>query len=214
MTYLGFSSLYFEPDLQIYVSDFSIGLKSKGSEEVPMDRIVKFLVWLRDNFDFKIKMIAGDSFQSSMLFQLLRQEGFDTVVISPDTTRDPYLYLREQVSYNQLLLVKNGLLKKELEELVDDGKKFDHPFNGSKDIADSVVLAVYAGFKYFVQYLDITEKIRESLGVGRKLNGINKKFDKEEEYIEEHTNNGHLVYGDEKSIDILSNSDNKKWNFL
>lgn len=117
--------------------------------QIELSMIRQLLYRLRDDLNFRFKMITLDSYQSTDMMQQLRRARFRSDLLSVDKTVVPYYDLREALYEGRLAMpmVLSRLrpsdppvdvLRKELVELQDLGLKIDHPPNGSKDLADAL----------------------------------------------------------------------------
>lgn len=117
--------------------------------QIELSMVRQLLYRLRDDLNFRFRMVTLDSYQSTDMMQQLRRAHFKSDLLSVDKSIVPYYDLREALYENRLALptVLSRLrpsdppvdvLRKELVELQDLGLKIDHPPNGSKDLADAV----------------------------------------------------------------------------
>ena len=109
--------------------------------------IVYALIELRK---FRILKATLDGFQSQDTIQQFRRHRLEADYLSVDRNLEPYHDLREAIYEKRIdfppYMVKylshdthlTPVAVKELSELVDMGKKVDHPPNGSKDVADAL----------------------------------------------------------------------------
>ncbi|MGE0342563.1 MAG: hypothetical protein AB7O86_05805 [Porticoccaceae bacterium] len=106
---------------------------------------------LKDVRKFRLTTITMDGFQSTDTRQQLQRRRFEVEDLSVDKQILPYHDLREAIYEHRIEIppyianVRKGenvekveIAMKELEQLVDAGKKIDHPENGSKDVADAI----------------------------------------------------------------------------
>ena len=120
----------FNKNEKTFYIDFALGIEPCPQQEVPLSKVKDFIIYLIKNMGYPVASISADTFNSKQTLQDLEQEGYPTVSISVDRSRDPYLFLK-QLTYNkQILMPKIEPLKKELLKLRDNGKKVDHPING------------------------------------------------------------------------------------
>lgn len=117
--------------------------------QIELSTIRHLLYRLRDDLNFRFKLITLDSYQSTDMMQQLRRGRFRTDLLSVDKSVVPYYDLREALYDGRLALPTVlsrlrptdppiDILRKELVELQDLGLKIDHPPQGSKDVADAV----------------------------------------------------------------------------
>lgn len=141
-----------------FIVDWAVGFKASTKSGVPMSSIVQFINYLR-RIGYPIAGITGDK-PSIIALQELEILGFDTSYLSVDTTRTPYLTLKNKMYEGAVVGCVNKRLIREMKHLKDDGVMVDHPdkFNdnndgdlcgnkGGKDIADGVAGSFISAFK-------------------------------------------------------------------
>lgn len=127
-----------------YYIDWALGISPCKGQEIPLNKVCDFVIYLIKNLNYPVACISADTFQSKQTLQTFQEMNYTVDSISVDRSRDPYLFLRQLVYNKQLLMPKFEELKKELLQLKDDGKKIDHPpVTGSKDIADAVAGCIW-----------------------------------------------------------------------
>lgn len=142
-----------------------IQIKAPPGSEIEFAQIRKIIYWLKDKRGFKIVQVSYDGFQSVDSQQILRRQGFrveefslDKKLVGYSTFKDalyegraffPPAHGQTPDTPNDELraMARSGdpcaVLQIELKQLeLVDGKKVDHPKNGSKDVADSCAGAV------------------------------------------------------------------------
>lgn len=135
---------------ELYRMDFQIRITNLEGKELPLHKIITFIVWLR-KLGVNIRMCSTDGYQSTMLRQLLRKRGFDTDLVSVDKTDDAYIYLKDAHMDKRILFYSDDVYLLELFDLLHFSKKqkVDHPRKnakggkGSKDVADAVCGVIY-----------------------------------------------------------------------
>lgn len=137
------------------IIDCLVRMKAPAGGEVFLSEARRVFYALRDEFGFKLKRVTMDGFQSTDTDQQLRKRRFETEYVSVDRILTPYYDLRdaiyeERIEIPPLIVFMNPgdtivteVALKELGELVDNGKKIDHPHGGSKDVADAIAGVVY-----------------------------------------------------------------------
>ena len=137
------------------VIDFVLRIKAAPGTEVMLSDVRNIIYDLRDERKFKIKRATMDGFQSTDTRQQLNRRRIFADYLSVDKTKLAYEDLRESIYERRLDLppyftyLKKGdgvtvqILRKELVELTDTGRKVDHPARGSKDVADAVAGVVH-----------------------------------------------------------------------
>lgn len=132
------------------VIDCLIRIKARPGTEVILSDVRRIIYYLKEELGFRIQDVTMDGFQSTDTMQQLRKKRFRVTYLSVDRNTLPYEDLRESI-YDQRLdlppymtYMNHGdermvnVIKGELEQLSDTGKKIDHPPGGSKDLADAV----------------------------------------------------------------------------
>lgn len=137
------------------IIDMLYRVKAAPGTEILLQEIRHLIYNLRDDRKFKIRAVTMDGFQSTDTMQQLKRRRYRAEYLSVDRNKAPYEDLREAIYEGRLefprylTYVKVGgtekiqIAVKELTELTDNGKKIDHPPNGSKDVADAMAGVVY-----------------------------------------------------------------------
>lgn len=138
------------------VIDLLMRVKAPGGSEIFLGDIRRFIYMLRDERKFKLQVVTMDGFESTDTRQQLERKRFYADYVSMDKQLLPYYDLREAIYENRIEIppyfVRTDrvdgspiveIAVKELSELVDNGKKVDHPINGSKDVADAIAGVVF-----------------------------------------------------------------------
>lgn len=144
----GIACVHFQPE-GIYnkvVVDFVLQINPppKGHGEIDFEKIVDFVLWLRDN-GFTFKQVSFDQYQSRHSQTALRKRGIESKYISVDTSDEPYIHLRGVYESGLIAMYEHQVLTRELSQLEHDitTRKVLKPSNGSKDVADALCGAVY-----------------------------------------------------------------------
>lgn len=184
---------------------FSIGLQCPANDELSMIKVKDFLHYLKYDLGWNIAGVSCDGYQSLMLLQSLRLDGFTTSEVSMDILKNKecvgYTSFRNALLEKRIYLLKLHELIREITNLEKNETtgKIDHPRQSTtinketgekvksvgKDISDSLGGAVYNAILSVnldeLDYLD--QKILTNDGQGntyiRSLsteNAINKKF--------------------------------------
>lgn len=138
------------------VIDLLYRLRAAPGQEIMIGDIRRFIYHLRDDLGYKITEVTMDGFQSKDTEQQLnRKSGLTAYYLSVDKEKAPYHDLREAIYEKRLefppyeVEFKAGgpegvvdIACKELMELMDLGRKIDHPVGGSKDVSDSIAAVV------------------------------------------------------------------------
>lgn len=139
----------------IAVMDFVARLRPPPGRQIILSDIRQLIYYIRDDLGFNITKVTMDGFQSTDMMQQLQKKRFHVDYLSMDRKKIPYQDMRDAIYERRLEfpVYKNYLRHgdvelieitiRELEQLVDNGTKVDHPPGGSKDIADSIAGVVY-----------------------------------------------------------------------
>lgn len=182
---------------------FSVGLKCPPNDELSMIKVKDFLHYLKYDLGWNIAGVSCDGYQSLMLLQSLKLDGFTASEVSMDILKN-----KECVGYTTF---RNALLEKrinliDLHELIHEMTslekneatgKVDHPKQSikvvdgetiksvGKDIVDSLGGAIYNAVLSVnldeLDYLDQRILSREEMGTQyikdlSTANAINRKF--------------------------------------
>ena len=132
------------------VIDFLYRMKAPPGLEVHLGDARHVIYHLITDLGFKIKAVTMDGFQSVDTRQQLQKRRIMVDNLSVDKELLPYHDLREALYEDRIEFppyeanrnVGDGqlvdILTTELEQLMDLGRKIDHPKGGSKDVADCV----------------------------------------------------------------------------
>jgi hypothetical protein len=120
------------------VTEWAVGIEHKPGQQIPLFKVRAFLFWLTKKH-YPISLISLDGYQSADIMQVMKKNGYTTELVSVDRDAVPYMNLREAVYRGLHKFPMNDVLKTEMNELevIDAGKKVDHPIKGSKDLADA-----------------------------------------------------------------------------
>lgn len=135
----------------IIVIDMVLRLSAPTGSEIFLADVRKMIYSLKEDRNFKIVKMTMDGFQSTDTRQQFMRKGYDVEEVSCDKSLLPYSDLREAIYENRIEfppyivnIKKEGLVEptriivQELSELMDMGRKVDHPEFGSKDVADAI----------------------------------------------------------------------------
>jgi Homing endonuclease len=123
--------------------DLIMAITAGQTKPINFEKIQKFFMWLREACGFKFELVTADQYQSAMPMQMLESRKFNTGYLSVDRTKEPYLALRDALNEGRIELYDHPLLRDELDNLVENAGKIDHPDGKSKDVADAVAGAHY-----------------------------------------------------------------------
>jgi hypothetical protein len=137
------------------VFDCLCRMRPLPGRQIELSDMREVIYHLANERGFNIKTVTFDGFQSTDSIQQMRRKRYKTGYVSVDREVRPYHDLREAI-YDERLefpefmtIMKNGdtklveIAKREILQLIDTGKKIDHPAGGSKDVADAMAAVVY-----------------------------------------------------------------------
>lgn len=125
--------------------DFMLRIKAQPGEEIQF-RNVRQLIYEFSSHGFYLSRITTDTFQSVDMIQTLQARGYRAEVLSVDTSKAPYLVLRNAIYEGRVRSYCYSILADELKRLEDTPQKIDHPSGSgsSKDLADALCGVVYS----------------------------------------------------------------------
>jgi hypothetical protein len=114
---------------------------------------------------FQIGLITADGV-GAFLVQRLKQQGYDSEIISVDRTIEPYLTLKSCFNEGRITLYEYAPLEEELLFLEWNKKrnKVDHAPRRSKDVADALCGAVYNAVTKWPEYSGFNNSVSMSVG--------------------------------------------------
>lgn len=137
------------------VFDFLLRIKAMPGTEILLSEVRQYIYRLRDELKFRITGATFDGFQSTDTMQQFRKRRIAADYLSVDRSTLPYEDLREAIYEGRCefppyitYLTKGSderveIALQELMRLQFDGKKVDHPADGSKDVADAMAGVCY-----------------------------------------------------------------------
>jgi len=127
---------------KIYV-DLMMQIKAEKGREIDLAEITGIVYGLK-GMGFDIVKVTYDQFQSASSIQELNKHGFNASKLSVDRDLGPYETLKEGIYTGTVKYYRYEPAMMELRRLeLINGKKVDHPNNGSKDVADALAGAVF-----------------------------------------------------------------------
>jgi intein/homing endonuclease len=121
--------------------DFMLRIIPPQNGEIDYSKIRQLIFTLRDVYNFPIKKVTADQYQSADMLQLLDKAGFEVDVISMDRDDSHYLAARMAIMEGRVNMPMYEPFVDEITELVHDTTKakgkVDHRAGASKDVADS-----------------------------------------------------------------------------
>lgn len=137
------------------VFDCLLRIKAAPGTEIILGEVRQLIYHLKYDKKFRIQKVTMDGFQSTDSLQQFRKKRFEADYLSVDKTTLPYEDLREAIYERRVEFppyltyrVKGAderieIAVEELIRLQHDGKKVDHPTDGSKDVADAMAGVCY-----------------------------------------------------------------------
>lgn len=133
-----------------FVIDFVLRIKGHPGEEVLFKNVRK-LVYLFSQHGFHISNVTTDSYQSLEMIQSFQEQGYNAEVLSVDTSKDPYRFLRSVIYDRRVKCYDYPQLFAEIKNLEDTPMKIDHRPSGSKDISDAVTQVLWTLYREYNQ---------------------------------------------------------------
>lgn len=152
-----------DEDRPVIVFDMLLRMRPLPGKEIILSDVRRVIYELRDELGFRIKYVSLDGFQSKEFMQQLQKRRFNASYVSVDRNMLPYEDLRDAIYEERIefprymTYMKHGdtrqieVAYQEITQLIDTGKKVDHPPGGSKDVADAMaaVCSLLAGDRQF-----------------------------------------------------------------
>lgn len=115
-----------------------------GGDQISISKCREFFEDL-DRAGFWIEKITYDRNASEASLQILQSRGFKAELFSTDRSDVPWIEVADQFYYRRVFLYDYEPLREELFNVIHDreARKVDHPLDGSKDVADGFIGAVY-----------------------------------------------------------------------
>lgn len=128
----------------IYYVDFMLQVIPPVGDEIVLGEIRR-LIYDLSAHGYLITCISLDSWQSADTMQQFKQRGYQTLMVSVDTSLEPYENLKTALYENRVAMYGYEPILKELRQLEKDNKKkkIDHPAKGGKDVSDSLAGALF-----------------------------------------------------------------------
>lgn len=139
----------------VIVFDFLLRMRPMPGTEIILGDVRNVVYRLKDEIGFNIRGVTLDGFQSTDTIQQLNKRRFNAEYLSVDRNLLPYQDLRDAIYEERIefprymAYLRHGdadtvdIVYRELSNLIDIGKKVDHPPGGSKDIADAMAAVVH-----------------------------------------------------------------------
>lgn len=127
----------------VFEVDFYLRIKAQPGEEIVF-RNVRQILYEFSAHGFHLYKITTDTFQSVEMIQTLQAKGYRAEILSVDTSKEPYLVLRNAIYEGRLKAYRYSIVGEELKKLEDTPQKIDHPTGGSKDMADALCGSIFS----------------------------------------------------------------------
>lgn len=137
----GCGMTHYDYEQGIYYVDLIMRIPVSKDWNLRFQAIENLIDYLLAN-GFNIVLVTFDGWQSLNIIQILNSKGIKSEIYSVDKTSEAYDTLISLLLEKKLDYYYQELFIKELREIRFDGSKYDHPVNGSKDLADAVAGAV------------------------------------------------------------------------
>lgn len=121
---------------------FTVGLQCPANDELSMIKVKDFIHYLKYELGWNIKGVSCDGYQSLMLLQSLKLDGFNTKEVSMDILKNKecigYTTFRNVLVEQRIKLIKLHTLLKEITNLEKNETtgKVDHPKQSVKILED------------------------------------------------------------------------------
>jgi len=127
--------------------DLIVYWEGTATRPINQDWIIEWIDYLHDELYFDFGKITADRHESSNIRVHYDNKGFDTGLLSVDTSTEPYDELIHSIRTGRHSYYREPIAITELTNLERHGKKgkikYDHPRKGSKDLSDSWAGATY-----------------------------------------------------------------------
>lgn len=172
-----------------FIVPLALGISRKKGQETSIFHIYDFIMDLSK--EFEIGCVSADQFQSKTILQNLTREGVPTKYISLDRTDTAHINFKNIANRGMIEIVDNQTFIREVCDLeVTPKGKVDHPVigtggvEGSKDISDGVIGAVYS----CSENLDLAQELSGNYKSKLQLNALSELTSQADE-IENKFNN-------------------------
>ncbi|MFW6311008.1 MAG: hypothetical protein ACOC1K_02110 [Nanoarchaeota archaeon] len=199
---------------RVFYTDFCLGVQPSKGERVDILEVLKFVYSLR-KMGYPIKKVTTDSQQGELARQIITKAKVLTEYLSTDTSREPYLNLKNVIQEGLLVGYKNPPLIKDLRNLRDFGKKITKPKGKgySDDMSNALAGALHSclmdkdGFKTSVDTINSLMNYQHDLSSISHNVRLIETMNDPDKLMEAMNNNssGNLVLGDDV---ILPNYEN------
>lgn len=121
---------------------FSVGIQCPANDELSMIKVKDFIHYLKYDLGWNIAGVSCDGYQSLMLLQSLKLDGFNTKEVSMDIIKNKecvgYTIFRNTLVEQRIKLIKCHTLLKEITNLEKNETtgKIDHPKQTTKILDD------------------------------------------------------------------------------
>lgn len=129
-----------------FLVECALSMKPHPDKEIDIAGLRAFIMQLKKIYGMNIRFVAYDKFNSAESIQSFRRMGIHSGVVPVDVDDNKYIYLREAIVTNRILLPENEMLINELVNLEHNHvtNRVDHHSHSTKDISDAVCRAVWS----------------------------------------------------------------------
>lgn len=138
----------------LVVVDFMVQIEIPVGRNIDYGKLRERFVYDITSRGFYVEQVSYDQFQSDETRQVLEEKGYHTERVSADREPTAYDTLIELILGGRLDYYAYPVFIREMQELVWNGRKYDHPRKGrngkpgTKDVADAVACASLAAIQY------------------------------------------------------------------
>lgn len=138
----GLALSHFDVERGVVVVDMIIRMVPTPDHPLSFERVVLIALALVSR-GFRLAKVTFDGWQSYSLIERLTAARIESDVYSVDRTTEGYDTFFNLLLTRRVLYPKHEILFREIKALkLYDGRKYDHPPGGSKDVADAVAASV------------------------------------------------------------------------
>lgn len=133
----------------VVVVDFMDAISARAGKEIQFADLRETYVYDLTNRGFFIRLVTTDQWNSVDLRQILANRGYLVDECSADKTMEPYDTLFDLLLDGKLDYYLHSVFIREMQKIRRvNGKKYDHPKGGSKDVSDAVACAAFKAIEY------------------------------------------------------------------
>lgn len=136
-------------DVPYFEIELAVAIEPHAQQEIDIAEVRQWIMNLKNVYGIPIEKVTMDGFASIDTRQILTKAGIKTGYLSVDRTIEPYAYFKRCLYQDRVDIVAHDLGQNELSnvEYIASKDKVDHSPKLSKDVADSMVGAVFSASK-------------------------------------------------------------------